>query len=251
MNVRWSSHFRLVGIFAALSCSALSGCATNFDPDSARNIRVIGIEVPPNPDGYIWPYNLTMFRSSPSNPGIDPIDPAKAAVGGLFAGFANGVDAAVNRNALVSADEAFKFTDERVGDEMAEFMAKALKEDGYEVFLLDGNTAPSIKADATLTITINALGYACDGFFLDGQCKPRLDSQFVLKDMASGKRLYNKHCSYGIKSALLGDCSMEADQAFIIPKIDNILADPKRSNASIREATKTIVYFVAKDLARH
>ncbi len=105
------------------------------------------------------------------------------------------------------------------------------------------------KADAVLTIAIDAVGYACDGLLLDGQCKPRIHTRFIMKDKQSGRSLYDKKCYYGIKSSLLGDCSMEADESLVIKKIGDVLSNPSRSNANLREGAKTIALHVAKDLS--
>ena len=227
----------------AVSLVALVGCATKFEPDAAANIHTIAIVAPANPDGYQWPYNLRMFQSGPPA-GMGVIG---AAVGGFARGLATGVDRTANSRATITADDVFKSTDVKLGDELATLVADRLMKNSYQVVQIPFGEKPP-ATDAILTLEIGPLGYHCGGFFLEGECAPVLLTRATLKSAPNGKTLYARECNYGITAR---GCSNEADSGLALARLSDVLAEPQRSNAGIRVGAKVIADGIARDLASH
>ena len=225
-------RFLLAASLLAFICG---GCATKFDANAARDIHRVAILPSANPDGFSWPYDLKMFQGGVAPGGM--LNPVSAFATGL----SKGLDGNIKQNALVSAADILKVTQVRLGDDATQFMTEALQQSGYEV----GSDNP----DAKLTIALEQVGYVCDGLLMDGACKPRINARFRLEEVRSGKRLFATICNYGIQSSIL-ECSLDAPPGLTFAKITDILSQPDKAGANLREAVRELTRHVAVQLAR-
>ena len=211
-----------------------AGCASKLDNNVVRNIHRVSIEPTANPDGFSSPYDLKMFvGGSPPGSLLNPVN--------AFAkGVAEGVDKRVTQGALASTDDILKAKNVKLGDDATRSMAEKLRAGGYEVV--------SENADARLTIVLERVGYVCDGFFLEGACKPRIDAKFRLDDARTGRRIFDTICNLGIQSSILA-CSMESDPSLGFARASDVLSNPERAGANLLEATRALTTHVATELA--
>lgn len=205
-----------------------------FHPASAAPaFHTIAIQPITDPAGYTWPYNLRMFQG---NGAISP----SGAGGALANGVARGIGRIDNARSAIT-ETILNDNNVKLGADAVADLRDALSRQGFEIVDADK------PAEMILTVSLEKLGWLCDGILMDGECKPRIHAKTTLIASKTGKRLFNESCIYGAQSFLI-PCGIVPPDRPTITALPQVLSDPANANDRLRQALRQLCDYIASEI---
>jgi len=177
---------------------------------------------------------------------------------GILGGLAQGSENAEQSKKFVSVIKDIKPT---LSETLTIALTQALKEDGYEVSIADGQrpkyladkktldfTEIKVDADTILCVGYGAVGYMCSSASFSARYQPWVIIKIQMVDAKTKKDIYSKLFSYGHETRIRNAVKLPADKKYNYKSSDDIMAHSIDAFGGIVDGEKAVAKEVGGDL---
>jgi len=177
---------------------------------------------------------------------------------GVLGGLAQGSENAEQSKKFVSLIKDIKPT---LSETLTIALTQALKEDGYEVSIADGQkpkyladkkildfSEVKVDADVILCVGYGAVAYMCSSAKFSARYQPWLIIKVQIVDAKTKNDVYSKFFNYGRETRIRDAVKLPADKKYNYKSADDIMAHSTEAFGGIVDGEKAVAKEVGGDL---